>query len=310
MHNLNHRDVLVLAGPTASGKSALALEVAHAIAEKSESVIINADAMQQYQEIPVITAQPSSEEQQQVPHVLYGVLLAKVHGTTAMWAKAAAKEVERCFEEGKTPFLVGGSGLYLQTLMHGIAPIPEVPDDVRQEVQAMMDTLGNEAFHQELAQVDAVIAAELYAGDTQRCLRAYEVWKGTGKPLSEWQKQPSTPVLNDVRYHAFFLDKPREEVYANINTRFPKMMEAGALQEVEALLEQNLPTSLPAMRSHGVPELTAYLKGEKTLEEAVEKACQVTRNYAKRQMTWFRGRMQDFTPVQSLDALLSNLKTC
>lgn len=296
------RKVVLLTGPTASGKSKLAL----GIAEKRAIVIINGDSMQVYREIPVLSAQPTQEEQQAVPHALYGFLPITEECHTARWAGFAVKAIEEAWAKNLLPVIVGGTGLYHRTLMEGISPIPEIVADTRAKAKALREEIGPEAFHAKLKEVDPEIASRLDVGDTQRVLRAYEVWLGTGKKLSEWQQIPPTPFL-DAEYQCFAILPPREVLYDNINKRFPLMLEQGALDEARAMMQVNHSTDLTGMRAHGLRELIAYLKGETSLEEAIEKSQQVTRNYAKRQTTWLKNQLPDITYITSADELLAKL---
>lgn len=294
--------VVILTGPTASGKTKLALE----IAEIMPAVIINGDAMQLYREIPILSAQPTKEEQQSTPHALYGVLEIPDECTAARWAEMAVEQIRHAWQKGLLPLVVGGSGLYHKTLMEGISPVPGMSPEARAKARALIKDIGNEAFHAALLKADPQIAARLKPGDTQRMLRAYEVWLSTGIPLSQWQKAKPVPYL-EADYRCFALMPPREVIYGNINARFPLMLEHGALDEARALMEKGYDEALTGMRAHGVRELIAYLKGEVTREEAIEKSCQITRNYAKRQTTWINHQMPGVMHIDSAAKLLEKL---
>lgn len=302
--NNKMQKVAILTGPTASGKTKLALE----IAQKIPAVIINGDAMQLYREIPVLSAQPTREEQALCPHALYGVLDIPDECTTARWAQMAVTEIRKAWEKGLLPLIVGGSGLYHKTLMEGISPVPGMSEAARKEARALIKEIGNEAFHVKLAEVDPEIAARLKVGDTQRMLRAYEVWLSSGTPLSAWQKQPPTPYL-EAEYRCFALLPARAVIYDNINRRFPIMVEQGALEEVRALVEKGYSYSLTGMRAHGVRELAAYLKGECSLDEAIAKSQQITRNYAKRQTTWINHQLPDAIRIDSAAQVVEKLRS-
>lgn len=274
---------LIVAGPTASGKSALAL----ALAERLGGVVINADAMQLYRDLRVLTARPSEADLARAPHDLYGVLPPSPPATAAWWREAALSALDHARRERRVPILCGGSGLYLQALVGGLAAIPPVSDAAREEARARLAALGPAALHAELAARDPETAARLRPQDSQRLARALEVFLATGRGLAAWQAEPATPPAG-WRFAAILLDPPRAVLRAAIARRFAAMLEAGALAEVEALRAQNLDPALPILRAHGVPELSAYLRGEITLAEAARRAELVTGQYTKRQATWFR----------------------
>lgn len=287
MDNNSQNPILIIAGPTASGKSGLAL----AAADKYDGVIINCDSMQVYRELRLITARPSEADEAKAPHKLYGVIPASEACSAGIWREMAVPEIEACWQAGKLPIITGGTGLYIKALVEGLSEIPEVPVEIREEVTARRDDIGAEAFHQELSEFDPISAARLSPGDRQRMIRAYEVYLGTERSLTDWHKDaPTTPPLK-AHYQSVIFEPPREELYAKCEARFDWMIENGALDEVAALRDLKLDPSLPAMKALGVPELIAYLKGEMSLEEATLAAKQATRRYAKRQMTWFRNQI-------------------
>lgn len=282
------RPIIILAGPTASGKSQLAI----AIAKIFDGVIINADAMQIYQELPVLTAQPSPEEQQGIPHQLYGTLQGNTPCSAAKWVTLTKAAIEQADQEGKTPIIVGGTGLYLKSLMEGLSPIPDISPAIREKIRKHAVEIGNPAFHEELQTLDPVMAEKLRPSDTQRLIRAREVLEQTGKSLADWQQEPPITYFPASRFLAFFLHPERSWLYDNCNTRFVKMLETGALQEVKALASKHYSPDLPVMKALGVPELLYYLDGYLTLEEATTTAQQSTRHYAKRQVTWFKHQLK------------------
>jgi len=282
------RPLLIVAGPTASGKSALAL----AVAEEFGGTIINSDSMQVYEELRIVTARPSDEEEARVPHRLYGVLPASERCSAGRWREMAVQEIEAVWTKGGLPIVVGGTGLYIKALVDGLSEMPDVPPKVREEAQALHNELGPEAFHTRLAEVDPETAKRLPPADTQRLIRAFEVFLATGKPLTHWHAQAPVSEPLSARAQTFLLAPPREDLYARCGARFDQMLEAGALEEVEALLERDLDPGLPAVKALGVPELAAYLAGDISLEAAADKAKQATRNFAKRQMTWFRNQIE------------------
>jgi len=282
----DQKPLLILAGPTASGKSGLAL----AAADHFDGVVINSDSMQVYAELRIITARPSAEDEAHAPHELYGVMPAAERCSAGRWRELAVGAIEEAWAESKLPILVGGTGLYIKALLEGLSEIPEVPDGLRQEVIALHEALGPEAFHARVAEVDPEAAARLPSGDRQRLIRAYEVFLATGTPLTQWhQTAPATPDLAADTY-TILLDPPRDELYARCDARLEQMLAKGALEEVGALMALSLDPSLPAMKALGVPEFMAHLNGEKELEPALAAAQQSTRNFAKRQNTWFRNQ--------------------
>ncbi len=292
-------DAVLIAGPTASGKSAAAIALAEAIGGD----IVNADSMQVYSEPRILTARPSDEEMRRVPHLLYGHVSVTEPYSVGRYQSDAARALEQVRGWGRTPIFVGGSGMYFDVLTQGIANIPPVPSSVRAVVLTRRKEIGAEAFHVELASRDLESAERLRATDTQRVLRAYEVFEATGRPLSDWQKEANQPVLAGLTLARFVLAPPREELYARIDSRFDRMLEQGAMAEAEALAGVN--PSLPAAKILGRRELLSASTGTMTLEEAKAAAKQATRNYAKRQLTWLRNRMADWTWIeeaQTLDA--------
>jgi tRNA dimethylallyltransferase len=274
--------VLVIAGPTASGKSALALE----LAESLEGVVINADSLQCYRDLRILTARPSDEAEARVPHRLYGFLDAGERGSAARWRALALDEIATAINAHRLPILVGGTGLYLRVLEKGLAPVPEIPEEIRQETAALYRALGGVGFREKLAQFDPVAAKRLFPGDRQRLTRAFEVVRATGVPLEAWQQRANHAP--SYRFGTILLAPPREQLYAVCDKRFTEIIEAGVLGEVAALAARGLDPGLPAMKAAGLPELLSYLRGERSLDEAIALAQRTTRRYAKRQMTWFR----------------------
>jgi tRNA dimethylallyltransferase len=244
-----------------------------------------------YRELRVVTARPTQEEEAQAPHKLYGMLPASESCSAGKWLNLARMEIDWALSQGSVPVVVGGTGLYIRALMQGIADIPDIDPQVRQQVRQDFDAMGNAAFHERLAHVDPALGEKLRVSDSQRLIRAYEVWLGTGKALSWWQAQGTKPVYPIDKFVIFNIEVPRPELYNRCNTRFITMLEQGAVNEVKSLMGLGLSPELPAMKSVGVPELSAYLRGDMTLEAATEAAQQATRNYAKRQLTWFRHQL-------------------
>lgn len=278
--------VLVIAGPTASGKSRLALDLAAA----HRGTVINADSMQVYRELRILTARPGDAETARAPHCLYGILSVAELCSAARWRALALAAIEEARSNGRLPILVGGTGLYLKALFDGLAEIPPIPQNVRDAARARHRDLGGEAFRADLARCDPESAARLASGDTQRLVRAWEVVEATGRALPDWQRA-SGAGTGAYTYRTVLVMPPRDRLYAACDARFDTMMAAGALDEVRALLALGLDPVLPALKSLGVRELARYLTGEWSLEQAEGKARQATRNYAKRQTTWFRHQL-------------------
>ncbi|MGE5477211.1 MAG: tRNA (adenosine(37)-N6)-dimethylallyltransferase MiaA, partial [Bacteroidales bacterium] len=255
--------------------------MALAIAREFGGVVVNADSMQVYDVLRVVTARPGPEDEALAPHRVYGVLPPSVACSAARWKELAAAAMHDAWAAGRLPVVVGGTGLYLRTLMHGISPIPDIPDEVRADARARLARLGNAAFHAELAARDPVMAARLDPSNSQRLARAWEVIAATGRSLAEWQAEPCEGAV-PARYLTFALLPPRDALYANCDRRFRLMMEHGAVDEVRTLLALNLDPQLPAMKALGVPEISAFVRGEIDRETAIARASTATRNYAKR----------------------------
>jgi tRNA dimethylallyltransferase len=282
--------VVLIAGPTASGKSAAAL----ALAEHLRGTIINADSMQVYRELAILTARPAEAEISRAPHRLYGIVPAREAYSVGRWLEDAVRAIADAEGEGRVPILVGGTGLYFKALTEGLAPVPDVPTEIRKYWRERAQKLGAEGLYRELSARDPVMAARLRPSDTQRLVRALEVIDATSISLIEWQGAGVAPVLASEAVLKLVIAPEREAVYAAIDARFAAMVEAGALEEVRALLALGLDPSLPAMRAQGVRELASYLSGRSSLEEAIAKAKTETRRYAKRQMTWLRRFMVEW----------------
>lgn len=279
------RPALLLSGPTASGKSALAL----ALAERFGGTVLNADSMQVYRELHVLTARPSAEEAARVPHRLYGIRPASMAGNAAWWRGEAKAAMEEAWGQGRLPILAGGTGLYLATLVEGIAAVPPVPESAREEAAAILARMEPGGAHAELARLDPATAAKLRPSDPQRIERALGVVLATGRGLSAWQEDGREGAV-DADYAAITLWPDRAALRTRIEARFGAMLEQGALEEVRGLVALGLDPALPAMRAHGVPELARVLEGRMTLEEARARGVANTVAYAKRQATWLRHR--------------------
>jgi tRNA dimethylallyltransferase len=286
-------DAFLLAGPTTSGKSALAL----ALAEEIGGTIINADSMQVYRDLRIITARPSPADEARVPHLLYGHVDAAENYSVGRWcvdARAAIADVRRA---GRLPILVGGTGLYFKALTQGLAAVPPIPASVRASVRDRLSTDGVAPLYAELQQRDPMTAQRLMPGDRSRITRALEVVRATGRSLTDWHSEGMPPSIDASRAVKLFLDVAREELQRRIDVRFDAMMESGALDEVKALAQRGLDPGLPAMKAHGVPWLIRHLNGEIACDEAAEGGKRDTRRYTKRQATWFRNQLPDFVWV-------------
>jgi tRNA dimethylallyltransferase len=288
--------VLVIAGPTASGKSALALE----LAELCCGTIINADSLQIYRDLRILTARPDQAAQARIPHRLYGFLDAAERGSAARWRMLALDAIAEATTAGRLPILVGGTGLYLRAIQEGLAPVPEIPAEIRQEAIELHRALGGVGFRERLARFDPAGAQRLFPGDKQRLVRAFEVVRATGVPIETWQQQAKSEPA--YRFGTILLAPPRQGLYAACNSRLIQMIEAGALAEAKAIAVRGLDPSLPAMKAVGLPELLSYLRGDIPLGTAIAAAQRATRRYAKRQMTWFRHQM---APDLALNAQFS-----
>ena len=283
---MSHPKIILIAGPTAAGKSALALD----LARQHHGAIINADAMQVYAGLPILTNQPGAADRAIAPHELYGTLDSAIPCSVGRWLELASTAIRQALAAGRTAIVTGGTGLYFRALTGGLAEIPPIPVAVRQAAQALYGQAGEEAFRLMLAKHDPVSAGRLARNDRQRLIRAFEVVQHTGKPLSVWQSEtvPGSFVGQDIETQLVMPD--RSALYAACDHRFTDMIAAGAVAEAAAFLQRKLPPSLPAMKTIGLREINAYLNGVLTLDATIAKAQQATRNYAKRQMTWFRNQ--------------------
>lgn len=292
------KHAIFIAGPTASGKTALSV----GLAKKVNGVIINADSMQVYDIMQQISARPTIEEQDGVEHLLFGHVDPAQPYSTGDWHVDAAAAIAGVWAKNKTPIIAGGTGMYFKTLINGMSPIPDIAPELRDGLRARAKEAGGQAMHDELRAVDAELAKRLFPGDSQRVLRGLEVFLETGKPLSVWQREGNAPgFLQDLdakgEVQKMVLKRPRDELYDRINQRFEIMVNNGALVEVQALMDHNVPLNLPAMKALGVPSLRAFILGEKPLDDAIVEAQTQTRQYAKRQLTWFRQQFGDWARV-------------
>jgi len=285
------RPAILIHGPTASGKTELSID----LASKLDGEIINADSMQVYKDLRVLTARPDDQELASAPHHMFGHIDADMRYSTGKWLEDAKKKIAAVQRKGKVPIIAGGTGLYFLSLIQGLSEIPPVPEDIRHDVREILLTEGTNGLSARLEAVDPESAERLEKGDRQRLSRAYEVWLATGKTISSFQNSRSKPVLGDGEWLGVALTPPRARLYSRIDKRFEGMMMHGAMMEAEALAERGLDPELPAMKAHGMPWLAAFIRGEMTAEAAAENAKRDTRRYAKRQFTWI-GRQFPFWP--------------
>jgi tRNA dimethylallyltransferase len=284
---VTHPSAILIAGPTASGKSALALT----LAERLGGTVINADSMQVYRDLRVITARPGPDDEARVPHRLYGQVDAAENYSVGRWCADASAALAEAWNAGRVPILVGGTGLYFKALTQGLSAVPPTPPEIRAAVRARLDAQGAAALHDELARRDPGMAARLRPADKMRIGRALEVLEATGRSLAEWHRDGMPAMLDPAGAVSVFLTPDRAELYRRIDARFDAMLAAGALEEVRALDARRLDPLLPAMKAHGVPWLRRHLAGELGLGEAADGAKMDTRRYTKRQATWFRNQM-------------------
>jgi tRNA dimethylallyltransferase len=301
-----HPKIILIGGPTASGKSKLAMDVAEAVG----GAIVNADSMQVYRELPTLTARPSAADEAHLPHYLYGVLAADEPCSVALWAGMAQRAISEIWANQLIPVVVGGTGLYFKALLEGLAPVPDIPPEIRGRVRQMLADEGPEYLHARLQKLDPEMAARLNPGDSQRLSRATEVLEATGRSLKDWQNEQPQGGLNESMQAKNIVKAvllpPRDILYARCNERLRQMVEEGpALEELKSFLEHEPSPDLPLMKALGVPHLAGYLHGEEPLEAALLKAQAATRQYAKRQLTWFRNQFSDW---RMLDAQYSESK--
>ena len=288
--------IIFIAGPTASGKSAAAMSVAQSIGGE----IVNADAMQVYRDLRILTARPTIEDEERIPHHLYGFVDAAERNSAGRWASAAEKKISEIQKRGRPVVLVGGTGLYFRALEEGLSSIPETPPAVRERAAARRVLLGAAAFREEVVSRDQAMA-QLPEGDAQRLQRAWEVFEATGRPLSYYQNLPRQPLI-DGAAEKIIIVPAREQLYANCDARAVEMLKSGAVDEVRALVDKNLDSSLPAMKALGVPEVACFLRGDAERADTLAVLQQNTRRFAKRQLTWFRNQAPDWPSVEHAQA--------
>ena len=289
--------MILIAGATASGKSEFAMR----LAERVDGIVINADSMQVYRELRLITARPSPADEARVPHRLYGTRAAADPLSVGRWIELSVAEIDAAQSAGRVPIVVGGSGLYLTSLSEGLADIPEIPDHVRAATRQHYRTLGPARFHDALRARDEEMAARLGASDPQRLQRAWEVLEATGRSLADWQRDPPYRPLSGP-WLGLRLERPRAELYQRCDARLDAMLDAGALDEVRALADLGLPGELPLMRAVGLVELLTHVRGQASSDDATVAAKTATRRYAKRQLTWMRNKMIAWKSINTKDS--------
>ena len=286
---MTHPLIQLIAGPTASGKSRLALETA----ERTGAVILNADSQQLYADLRILSARPAAEDEARAEHRLYGIADAADAWSVGRWSRAVMPVLAELAAAGRPALLVGGTGLYFNALTRGLADIPDIPDAVRDEIGALYDSAGEGSVRRRLVEADPESEAAIASGDRQRLIRALAVLTVTGQPLSVWRAD-TRPLLAEGSWEAVVIEPPRDQLYAACDARVATMVEQGALDEVRALVARRLDPTLPAMKAVGVRDFAAHLRGEVSLAEAITAVQQATRNYAKRQLTWFRNQTPDW----------------
>ncbi len=289
LENIKSNSVVVVAGPTASGKSSLAIDLAC----KYNGVVINADASQVYKDIPIISAAPDENDKVKVEHLLYGVLDADEKNSVSDWSKLVVEAIKNVWKQGKLPIVTGGTGFYIENLVKGVSPIPETKAEIKQKVADIFDKRGVSGVYETLQNVDGNGAKLVNSNDTTRVRRALEIFYDTGISISEWFQKPLVKILPEADFKVIVLLPKLSDLEEKCSLRFDIMMQNGALDEVKSLMDKNIAPEMPIMKAIGVPELISFIKGEIDLEKAVELAKLHTRQYAKRQLTWFRNRLKN-----------------
>lgn len=289
LENIKSNSVVVVAGPTASGKSSLAIDLAC----KYNGVVINADASQVYKDIPIISAAPDENDKVKVEHLLYGVLDADEKNSVSDWSKLVVEAIKNVWKQGKLPIVTGGTGFYIENLVKGVSPIPETKAEIKQKVADIFDKRGVSGVYETLQNVDGNGAKLVNSNDTTRVRRALEIFYDTGISISEWFQKPLVKILPEADFKVIVLLPKLSDLEEKCSLRFDIMMKNGALDEVKSLMDKNIAPEMPIMKAIGVPELISFIKGEIDLEKAVELAKLHTRQYAKRQLTWFRNRLKN-----------------
>ncbi len=282
------KPVIIIGGTTASGKSALAIDLAKSL----NGVIINADSMQIYKDLPIISACPSADDMKQTPHKLYQILNHNQECSAGKWCELVATEIKSAWAESKLPIVVGGTGMYIKSLIDGLSPVPDIAEDVRNEVRSLTEQNDTPTLHKLLEDFDPETAARLKANDTQRICRAIEVYKSTKRPLSEWRKQANIKAIPEAEYFIITILPPKDELYPACDARFAEMLKSGAIDEVKNAINNGASDNSAMFNSLGAKQIYAYLQGKMSIKEAEELSCRQTRQYAKRQTTWFKNQIK------------------
>jgi len=282
-------NAILITGPTASGKSALAVE----FAKQHNGVVVNADSMQVYDTLCVLTARPSDEDMQGVPHYLYGHVPAKLAYSTGAWLRDVTELLPRLHADGRKPIFVGGTGLYFKALTGGLSDMPAIPEEVRNRLRSRLQEEGRDELYRQLRERDPLVAESLRPQDGQRIVRALEVLEATGRSIADFQAQTGPVIVDPSTSRKIVVAPDRAILHQRINGRFEKMLEQGAEDEVKTLLSLSLPPDMPVMKAIGVSQIAAMLRGELSRDEVLERGAAATRQYAKRQMTWFRNQMDE-----------------
>ena len=286
---LSAMNAILITGPTASGKSALAVE----FAKQHNGVVINADSMQVYDTLCVLTARPSDEDMQGVPHYLYGHVPANLAYSTGAWLRDVTELLPRLHADGRKPIFVGGTGLYFKALTGGLSDMPAIPEEVRNRLRSRLQEEGRDELYRQLRERDPLVAESLRPQDGQRIVRALEVLEATGRSIADFQAQTGPVIVDPSTSRKIVVAPDRAILHQRINGRFEKMLEQGAEDEVKTLLSLSLPPDMPVMKAIGVSQIAAMLRGELSRDEVLERGAAATRQYAKRQMTWFRNQMDE-----------------
>ena len=300
--------IYFITGPTASGKSKFAID----LSKKIKGEIVNADSMQIYKELKIITARPSQLDNKKIKHHLYGYVDGSNRYNVEKWCQDASKVIESLNKKNINPIFVGGTGLYIDTLINGIASIPSVPESIRNDSKNLLEKVGKEEFYKIVKKIDEDSIKLIFPNDIQRLRRIWEVFNYSNKKFSEWKKNKNKKFITSLDYKIFLFLPDRKKNYERVNKRVLTMIKSGAIEEIENLLKFNYNKDLPIMRAHGVPEISAYLKNKITLEDCIKKIQLVTRHYVKRQNTWWNSsNLQIFKKItefpDNLDKNLLNL---